>query len=63
MEKRRKRTIYIDPDIDKQMRVAAVEGEHAEEAFRLFLIKDVGKRILNDVSKPMADRPTKFEKF
>jgi len=44
MEKRRKRTIYIDSDIDKQMRVAAVEddkfyGEYAEEAFRLFLDK------------------------
>ena len=43
MEKR-KRTIYIDPEIDKQMRVAAVEddkfyGEYAEEAFRLFLDK------------------------
>ncbi|MGC2570185.1 MAG: hypothetical protein WA364_01645 [Candidatus Nitrosopolaris sp.] len=36
MEKRRKRTIYIDSEIDKQMRVAAVEddkfyGEYAEE--------------------------------
>ena len=36
MEKRRKRTIYIDQEIDKQMRVAAVEddkfyGEYAEE--------------------------------
>ena len=44
MEKRRKRTIYIDQEIDKQMRVAAVEddkfyGEYAEEAFRLFLDK------------------------
>ncbi|HYA84366.1 MAG TPA: hypothetical protein VEH06_13090 [Candidatus Bathyarchaeia archaeon] len=44
MEKRRKRTIYIDHEIDKQMRVAAVEddkfyGEYAEEAFRLFLDK------------------------
>ena len=44
VEKRRKRTIYIDSDIDKQMRVAAVEddkfyGEYAEEAFRLFLDK------------------------
>jgi hypothetical protein len=41
---RRKRTIYIEEDIDKQMRVAAVEddkfyGEYAEEAFRLFLDK------------------------
>jgi hypothetical protein len=38
MEKR-KRTIYIDQEIDKQMRVAAVEddmfyGQYAEEAFR-----------------------------
>ena len=37
MEKRRKRTIYIDQEIDKQMRVAAVEddkfyGEYEEEA-------------------------------
>jgi hypothetical protein len=44
VEKRRKRTIYIEEDIDKQMRVAAVEddkfyGEYAEEAFRLFLDK------------------------
>jgi len=44
VEKRRKRTIYIDQEIDKQMRVAAVEddkfyGEYAEEAFRLFLDK------------------------
>ena len=44
MEKRRKRTIYIDSEIDKQMRVAAVEddkfyGQYAEEAFRLFLDK------------------------
>jgi hypothetical protein len=41
---KRKRTIYIEEDIDKQMRVAAVEddkfyGEYAEEAFRLFLDK------------------------
>jgi hypothetical protein len=41
---RRKRTIYIDPGVDKQMRVAAVEddkpfGVYAEEAFRLFLDK------------------------
>jgi hypothetical protein len=40
----RKRTIYIDEGIDKQMRVAAVEddkpfGVYAEEAFRLFLDK------------------------
>jgi hypothetical protein len=39
---KRKRTIYIEEDIDKQMRVAAVEddkfyGEYTEEAFRLFL--------------------------
>jgi len=44
VEKRRKRTIYIDSEIDKQMRVAAVEddkfyGQYAEEAFRLFLDK------------------------
>ncbi|MGA9152804.1 MAG: hypothetical protein WBZ36_19685 [Candidatus Nitrosopolaris sp.] len=44
MEKKRKRTIYIDPEIDKQMRVAAVEddkyfGVCAEEAFRLYLDK------------------------
>jgi hypothetical protein len=44
VEKRRKRTIYIDSDIDKQMRIAAVEddkfyGQYAEEAFRLFLDK------------------------
>jgi hypothetical protein len=44
VETRRKRTIYIDQEIDKQMRVAAVEndkfyGEYAEEAFRLFLDK------------------------
>ena len=43
MEKR-KRTIYIDQEIDKQMRVAVVEddkfyGEYAEEAIRLFLDK------------------------
>jgi hypothetical protein len=42
VEKRRKRTIYIDQEIDKQMRVAAVEddkfyGQYAEEAFRLFV--------------------------
>jgi hypothetical protein len=41
---KRKRTIYIEENIDKQMRVAAVEddkfyGEYAEEAFRLFLDK------------------------
>ena len=41
---KRKRTIYIEEDIDKMMRVAAVEddkfyGEYAEEAFRLFLDK------------------------
>jgi hypothetical protein len=41
---KRKRTIYIEEDIDKLMRVAAVEddrfyGEYAEEAFRLFLHK------------------------
>jgi len=40
----RKRTIYISEDVDKQMRVAAVEddkpfGIYAEEAFRLFLDK------------------------
>jgi hypothetical protein len=40
----RKRTIYIDQEIDKQMRVAAVGddkpfGAYAEEAFRLFLNK------------------------
>jgi hypothetical protein len=39
---KRKLTIYIEEDIDKQMRVAAVEddkfyGEYTEEAFRLFL--------------------------
>jgi len=44
VEKRRKRTIYINQEIDKQMRVAAVEddkfyGQYAEEAFRLFLDK------------------------
>jgi hypothetical protein len=44
VEKRRKRTIYIDSGIDKQMRIAAVEddkfyGQYAEEAFRLFLDK------------------------
>ena len=44
VETRRKRTIYIDQEIDKQMRVSAVEddkfyGEYAEEAFRLFLNK------------------------
>jgi hypothetical protein len=44
VEKKRKRTIYIDPEIDKMMRVAAVEddryfGECAEEAFRLYLDK------------------------
>jgi hypothetical protein len=44
VETRRKRTIHIDQEIDKQMRVAAVEddkfyGEYAEEAFRLFLDK------------------------
>jgi len=37
-------TIYINQEIDKQIRVAAVEddkfyGEYAEEAFRLFLDK------------------------
>ena len=42
VRKLRKRTIYIDEGIDKQMRVAAVEddkpfGAYAEEAFRLFL--------------------------
>ena len=52
VEKRRKRTIYIDSDIDKQMRVAAVEddkfyGEYAEEAFRLFLDKRRREAILN----------------
>ena len=36
MEKRRKKTIYIDQEIDKQMRVAAVEddkfyGQYAEK--------------------------------
>jgi len=41
---KRKRTIYIDKEEDKQMRVAAVEddkfyGEYADEAFRLFLDK------------------------
>jgi hypothetical protein len=41
---KRKRTIYIEEDIDKQMRVAAVEddkfyGEYAEEAFRMLLDK------------------------
>ena len=51
MEKRRKRTIYIDSDIDKQMRVAAVEddkfyGEYAEQAFRLFLDKKRKERSL-----------------
>jgi hypothetical protein len=44
VEKRRKRTIYIDHEIDKQMRVAAIEddkfyGQYAEETFRLFLDK------------------------
>jgi len=44
VEKRRKRTIYIDQEVDKQMRVAAVEdgkfyGQYAEEAFLLFLDK------------------------
>jgi hypothetical protein len=42
--KRKKRTIYIDPEIDKQIRVAATEddkrfSDYAEEAFRLFLDK------------------------
>jgi hypothetical protein len=41
---RKKRTIYIDPEIDKQIRVAATEddkrfSDYAEEAFRLFLEK------------------------
>ena len=41
---RKKRTIYIDPEIDKQIRVAATEddkrfSDYAEEAFRLFLDK------------------------
>jgi hypothetical protein len=40
----RKRTIYINEEIDKEMRVAAVKddrpfGAYAEEAFRLFLDK------------------------
>jgi len=44
VRKVRKRTIYIDEGVDKQMRVAAVEddkafGVYAEEAFRLFLDK------------------------
>jgi hypothetical protein len=44
MRKVRKRTIYIDEGVDKQMRIAAVEddkpfGVYAEEAFRLFLDK------------------------
>jgi hypothetical protein len=44
VRKLRKRTIYINEDIDKQMRVAAVEddksfGVYAEEAFRMFLDK------------------------
>ena len=43
-KKMRKRTIYIDEAIDRQMRVAAVEddkpfGAYAEKAFRLFLDK------------------------
>jgi len=41
---KRKRTIHIEEDVDKLMRVAAVEddkfyGEYAEAAFRLFLDK------------------------
>jgi hypothetical protein len=41
---RRKRTIYIDPEIDKTIRVLAVEedryfGDVAEDAFRLYIEK------------------------
>ena len=40
---RKKRTIYIDPEIDKQIRVAATEDDKRfsdyAEAFRLFLDK------------------------
>jgi hypothetical protein len=40
----RKRTIYIDEEVDRMMRVAAAEddkyfGDYAEESFRLFLDK------------------------
>jgi hypothetical protein len=50
----RKRTIYIDHEIDKQMRVAAVEddkfyGEYAEEAFRSFLDQRRKERNINEV--------------
>jgi hypothetical protein len=42
--KKRKRTIYIHPEIDKTMRVIAVEedryfGDVAEDAFRLYIDK------------------------
>jgi hypothetical protein len=52
--KRRKRTIYIDPEIDKTIRVLAVEedryfGDVAEDAFRLYIEKKRKKRSLNDV--------------
>jgi hypothetical protein len=51
---KRKRTIYIEEDVDKQIRVAAVEddkfyGEYAEEAFRLFL--DIRRKEKNGGTK------------
>jgi hypothetical protein len=48
---RKKRTIYIDADLDKMMRVASVEddkyfGKAAEEAFRLYLdTRRKGKKV------------------
>jgi hypothetical protein len=61
-EKRRKRTIYIDQEIDKQMRVAAVEddkfyGQYAEEErrFGYSSIKGARKRSLREAIRNLEN--------